>query len=354
MKLLNNLIEFITNNKIYILLSLIQIIFIITNPSNLINKHPYLNNILILINMFYIIIILILSRYLGINNLSNYPFKILNIILFVITIIIIPILLLTQVKVLYGILKFIKFIFILVIILVIILSFIYILKGSNETINKIMNILMNKIINEYNNIEKPLKLLFFIELITLLIMYVLPYIYDKYLSINGIYILKNKIYLNNKKIFNNYELEKQKLNHKYSLSFSLWINPQPSNTSVSYSKYTNLLNYGNKPIIEYNGNKQIFRIRTDVGENNIKTIYKTNNFKYQKWNRIVINYDGGNMDVFINGILVASEMNVAPYMKNDKLISGETNGIHGGINNIIYFDRILLKNEIINQNKIMY
>jgi len=349
MKLLNYLIMFIKNNKIYILLSFVQAILLKYNPLNLLENSPYFKNILILINIFYIIIKLLLSRYLGISNLGNEPLKVLNIILYVLIVFIVLIFIFTKINVLYKIFKFIK----LITLITIILGIFYILKNNNGNITNFINTLINNVINQYYVTEPIIKVIFLIELIILFFMYLFPYIFDKYLSKGGIHILKKNVYLNNKKVFNNYELEKNEMNYKYSLLFSIWINPQPSNTNGSYSKYTNLLNYGNKPIIEYNGDKQIFRIRTDTGNNNIKTIYETKNFNYQKWNNIVINYDGGNMDVFINDTLVASEMNIAPYIKNDKLITGETNGIHGGINNIIYFDRILLKNEIMNMNKLM-
>ena len=46
---------------------------------------------------------------------------------------------------------------------------------------------------------------------------------------------------------------------------------------------------------------------------------------------IVINYDGGYMDVFLNGVLVASKPNIAPYIQYDDVVVGENKGLEGGI-----------------------
>ena len=75
----------------------------------------------------------------------------------------------------------------------------------------------------------------------------------------------------------------------------------------------------------------------EYDEYNNRIIYVNNNFLLQKWNNIVINYNGGTLDVFINGELVKSSNEVIPYMKIDTLTTGTDNGINGGICNVIYF-----------------
>ena len=58
---------------------------------------------------------------------------------------------------------------------------------------------------------------------------------------------------------------------------------------------------------------------------------------YQKWNNMVVNYDGGNMDVFFNGQLVGSISGAVPYMTFETIIAGANNGIMGGVCNINYY-----------------
>ena len=100
------------------------------------------------------------------------------------------------------------------------------------------------------------------------------------------------------------------------------MNPQPPNTSSAYTKFTSLLNYGDKPRIEFNGLKNELRVMAQTGKKHLVEIYKTTDIVYQRWNNFVINYDGGNMDLFLNGELVASRPNIAPYMTYENITAG--------------------------------
>ena len=135
--------------------------------------------------------------------------------------------------------------------------------------------------------------------------------------------------------------DKFKYNYTYSLSFYLYLNPQPQNTSLAYNKETELLNYGNKPVILYDGVNRnlVIKSKTQTGEGSqLDTIYKTKNIKYQKWMFITINYQNNVIDVFIDGKLVGSSKNVPPFFDNDKISIGEDNGIHGSIKDIYYYN----------------
>ena len=126
----------------------------------------------------------------------------------------------------------------------------------------------------------------------------------------------------------------------------VWLNPQPPNTRQSYTKYTNILEYGNKPVVEYNGLNSL-RVRCQLENNNYATIFETDEVNFQTWNNIVINYDGGNMDVFLNGELVGSRPGIAPFMSFENIVVGEEKGLEGGISNVVYYDKILQSGEIL-------
>jgi hypothetical protein len=139
-----------------------------------------------------------------------------------------------------------------------------------------------------------------------------------------------------------------RFSYKYAISGWFYINPQPPNTSTAYSVYTNILNYGEKVKIEYNGKLSSLRVMAAVAntandaEKNILTeVYQTNEVIYQKWNNIVINYADGYMDVFLNGVLVGSLPGVLPYMSFDTIVVGARDGIIGGMCNVNYYKDVL-------------
>lgn len=132
-------------------------------------------------------------------------------------------------------------------------------------------------------------------------------------------------------------------NYTYSLSFYIYINPQPTNTSIAYTKDTELFNYGFKPVIYYNGKSRKIIIKSRTISNKadqLDTIYEMTNVKHQKWIFFVINYENNNIDIFIDGKLVGSKNNVTPYFVGDNVTIGEDDGIYGSIKEIFYFDKI--------------
>ena len=148
---------------------------------------------------------------------------------------------------------------------------------------------------------------------------------------------------------------KNRINYTYSISFYLYLNPQEKNTNEAYSDPNGviLFNYGNKPVIKYNGlTKQLIVESCDVKNNDCSqrtTIFKSNdkeynnyNLKYQKWLYFVINFKDNNLDIFIDGKLVGSKPNIPNFVTNDNVEIGDKkyknkNGIYGSIKEINYY-----------------
>ena len=156
-------------------------------------------------------------------------------------------------------------------------------------------------------------------------------------DVNGQYNIGAK-YNNFSKTFNKFPYT-----YTYSISFYIYINPQPTNTSIAYTKDTELFNYGFKPVIYYNGKSRKIIIKSRTLNNKadqLDTIYEMTNVKHQKWLYFVINYEDNIIDVFIDGKLVGSKKNVTPYFVGDKVTIGEDDGIYGSIKEIFYYDKI--------------
>ena len=212
---------------------------------------------------------------------------------------------------------------------------------------------------QYKITTKTIWILFALEIIFISLYFIIPIIFKYLMTKDAVSLLDDPVYLNNKHTLGTFENlvpssnMKGKYKYKYAISGWFYINPQPPSTNSSYTKYTTIFDYAKKPIIEYNGLQNKIRIKTDVGKNKHKILYITENISYQKWNNFVINYDGANMDIFMNGELVGTIENVAPYMHNDWVYSGSMKGIHGGICNVKYYNETLSYGTIKNNYNIL-
>jgi hypothetical protein len=194
--------------------------------------------------------------------------------------------------------------------------------------------------------------------------------------------------------------DKDHPDYQYAISFWFYLDSFPPSTNASYNKIVSLLSYGDNPAVKYSSanntlfitvkqknkeddtneekevttsknrnmnkesilkwkqnkqNKQekedniidslkenieqvkrmTFANETDAEGNRI--LYRHPDVQLQKWNHVLLNYRGGTLDVFYNGELVKSAIEVVPYIKLDMLTVGTENGVSGNIANLMYF-----------------
>jgi len=181
-----------------------------------------------------------------------------------------------------------------------------------------------------------------------------------------------------------------KFNYQYALSFWFYLDSFSPSTNASYSKVVPILSYGENPSIKYSSANNTLYVTVkqkseedhvidyvqgketeikpeaidkwksiqekitdaiekvkempfgnDVDAEGNRIIYKHPDVMLQKWNHIVLNYNGGTLDIFYNGKLVKSAIEVVPYMKLDMLTVGTDNGVSGNIANLMYFKQPL-------------
>ena len=89
--------------------------------------------------------------------------------------------------------------------------------------------------------------------------------------------------------------------------------------------------------IQFNVEENTLRIVMNNGIDKETVVYKTDNFPLQRWNNILINYNGGTLDIFINGKLKSTTPNIVPVMSYDGISVGDDDGLSGGICNVVYF-----------------
>jgi hypothetical protein len=200
-------------------------------------------------------------------------------------------------------------------------------------------------------------------IILYLLYFYLPTFYTTFSSQGGTMLIKEPIYLNNKKALMSYPtlLKADKSIHSYSYGLSCWVFIDGgSSVNSASNKLCSILNYGDKPNLQYKGKNNTFVITynnndKDVIDNKFKLdefgnviVYETNDLLLQKWNNIIFNYSSGIMDIFINGELKQSYEGNIPYMKHDTISSGQDDGIHGGICNVVYYNKELTMEKISN------
>ena len=217
--------------------------------------------------------------------------------------------------------------------------------------------LMDKATEEYNATTKNSVIALVIAVLIIVSYFVLPNFSKKVQLRGGKQLVNKPVYTDKLYPLANYvQLNgSDKIDYQYAISFWTFIDAAPPSTSAAYSKYTSLLNFGYKPNIMYNAEKNTLIVIAqqkhanktesnellDLDDKNKRVIYKNDAFLLQKWNNIIINYSGATMDVFLNGELVSSASNIIPYSTLDSLTIGEDDGIKGGICNVIYYNKAL-------------
>ena len=127
--------------------------------------------------------------------------------------------------------------------------------------------------------------------------------------------------------------------YHYSLSFWVFFN------TIESTKKQTILTFGLKPSLYYNPEKGELIVEVKDKKvtrnkfNKPTTIYKTNNILFQRWNHIVMNYNYGTFDMFINNNLVTTT-NFVPYMSpQEMLIVGSSDNDNvGGVCNMKYYN----------------
>lgn len=248
---------------------------------------------------------------------------------------------------------------------------------------------------EYNLADKTVVSLIIIEILIIVAYFFTPQLIKKQYMKDGKQLLNEPVKLGNVttvgELSDLYDVtpgtgesaDQINFDYNYGLSFWTFIHSNPPNTSASFNKFGNILSFSGNPAVKYNPltntliittkstendstisiSKQVVTlenkdasvdtinntisktkqmpINIELDEDNDRIIYKDTNFLLQKWNNIVINYHGGTLDIFINGKLVKSSIEVSPYMAFNKITLGQEDGLSGGIANVAFFKKPL-------------
>jgi hypothetical protein len=211
---------------------------------------------------------------------------------------------------------------------------------------------VNAIAQELKITPRYVYVLLLAQLLFVMVYFGLPLLFKYFIhyAYNGQILTDDTYFLDHQRRLANYidlEGDPSKDTKKYNYNYSIhgwFFAHQKINHYTDDGVFHSIINYGNKPNIEYNPNNNMLRITALKGDNPKPVIvYERNDIELQKWNNIVINYNGSTLDVFLNGIIVHSEPGIVPYYSYDAITIGDDNGMNGGITNVIYFRDVLSK-----------
>lgn len=214
-------------------------------------------------------------------------------------------------------------------------------------------------VGEYNATNAGSFMMLGVTILLIVIYFTTPSLFNLVSTQGGKQLVNKPVYTDTEYSLGTYQdlNGSDKFDYQYAISSWVFIDSIGPNTS---SGFKSLLNFGNKPNVLYNAKTHTLMITMqqkdfknvtnnkliDFDNEGNRIIYVNKNFLLQKWNNIIINYNGGTLDIFLNGELVKSSIEVVPYYTLDNLTIGENDGINGGICNVVYFRRALTSQNI--------
>lgn len=235
-----------------------------------------------------------------------------------------------------------------------------------DTIPILKNV-MHYLKNQWNITTNTTWIILALEAILLIGYFTLPALIKRLVHHDSHLLVSQEtpLYINKKHNIGSYnQLYRSKRfpNYHYTLHAEFYINKSPgsspgsspiSNKEDSYP-CKNMLSYGKSPIVCYHSEKNTLTISSMIGDGHEhgdkKEIILLQNYQVplQTWNKLVIQYNSGIMDIFINDDLLSSTKGVIPYMKYDSITVGQENGLDNGsaIRNVQYYNRNLTTMEM--------
>jgi hypothetical protein len=208
---------------------------------------------------------------------------------------------------------------------------------------------------QYSITTKPIILLLIAEILLISIYFLLPKLISNIMTHKSSVLITKPINTDQENTLGTFQEvnyvpnltnSNKQFSYQYAISAWIYLDSFPPETNASYSEYTSLLNIGNTPNILFNVVKNKLKIMLKTQGQSERILFETTSITMQRWNHLVINYDGNTLDIFINNELVSSTPGVIPYNNNTFITSGSENGIKGGICNVRYFREDISRSKI--------
>jgi hypothetical protein len=176
------------------------------------------------------------------------------------------------------------------------------------------------------------------------VLLILYYVYSRQLytkleeTPNGTQLVNTPIKLNKARGF----VVQGEFNYNYAVSFWVWLMPQPPDESPTSSLFENILDYSGKPRVLYNASLNTLRISMqrpgkDGAPGSHILMADIPKIPLQKWHHLVLSYNNGTFDIFLNGSLYLSVPAVIPSNTSSEVAVGVRKGNRGKLCNLVFF-----------------
>jgi hypothetical protein len=213
-------------------------------------------------------------------------------------------------------------------------------------------------------------ILLFFEIAFVVLLFLLPKVFDAIVNHNGEVILDKVLPLdvqsepfdivtpnsdNNSNIVSLTpsladNVKKNTPHYSYGISAWFYIHPEPPKNSYSSSASNgiSILNFATdsntqgapQVFFKPSGNQLVISVQTDT--NNNVSVTLPNQILLQRWNHLFINFNNnGIMDVFLNSHLETSTPNVIPKLPKALIVGSNPGGIYGQACNVVYYKDVV-------------
>tara|TARA_B100000035_G_scaffold46771_1_gene35571 strand:- start:6788 stop:8614 length:1827 start_codon:yes stop_codon:yes gene_type:complete len=156
-------------------------------------------------------------------------------------------------------------------------------------------------------------------------------------------LLRKPIYLEKEtKIFGKPKSEDEYYQYNYNFAINSWVFLRANQSPLN--EYNNILKFNGNSAISYNAYNNKLKISMNNGDMGVGKDYIYDNFPLQKWTNIVLNYDSGVLDIFVDSKLVSTTKGVLDKINSREMTVG--GNVKGGICNVVYFPNSISKERI--------
>lgn len=162
--------------------------------------------------------------------------------------------------------------------------------------------------------------------------------------------------------------EGEQVDKQYRFGLSAWIFTDTvlPNLKPSVQQWANVFHWGSRIRVEYQASSHTLRVVMPPspfspkdgkdGKDEPKSslvLYEFQGWKSQRWNYLVLQFEGGTLDIFLNGELLHSVDHAIPYQQKDGFVAGEERGIQGEIANVAFFRQPLTLAQIVYEYELL-